>query len=112
MLELRDGKFYREGQRVPLEFGNTEQINMINRRLKIIREGISVSPSYGSEITGYIHFKCVCGQSLILEHVVDEEGDIEQFIGMQKKCYKCLQEYTVEADGKSDLRIKYVSQKS
>jgi predicted nucleic acid-binding Zn ribbon protein len=66
-MTLRDGKFYNGGQVVPLEFGNKEQIRLIQEAEKALTalsgDGLIVEPNIEEEITysASYYFKCVCG---------------------------------------------------
>lgn len=67
-MTLRNGKFYDEsGNVVPLEFGNKEQIDLLNRVESLRKEGEDVDIEYAVSEDGsrlmekFYRIWCVCG---------------------------------------------------
>jgi hypothetical protein len=105
-LKLLNGKFYDNGNIVPLEFGNWEQIRLIQaevRRLEELEaaeeEGIPVEPYCNNIRTIYeidVDHRCICKNviwfSQETEDADDEDDAVEQYIkhteSKTKKC-KC-----------------------
>ena len=85
-LILKDGKFYRDGVHVPLEFGNKEQIELIKLVKQLRRDGSAgdfIMEQDGS-FKCSIFLDCVCG-SLI--HLFWEPN--EDPVGKKLKCEGC-----------------------
>ena len=102
---IRDGKFYRDGVPVPLEFGNIEQIKLMkdyqNRIDSFSGEGLEVEVEY--EVRAYVNFECVCGNRLEIETLEDgviEGSYVEEtgIMGEKCKCSKCQRKYKISED--------------
>lgn len=79
-MTFKQGKFYNDaGQVVPLEFGNKEQLQMIEN-VKALHDGVML----GSVLLGMAHaFKCPCGARLEFKY---EDGKTI-------KCPDCFNKY-------------------
>jgi hypothetical protein len=74
MLTLLRGKFYNsDGKPVPIEHGNKEQIQILERA-NALRSGVMM---FGST------FMCLCGHSIVIAFSN----------GKRKRCEKCHQRY-------------------
>lgn len=112
---LRDGKFYEGDTVVPLEFGNKEQIRLMQEQMRLIadlKDGLVVEPDI-EEITTYsatVRFKCVCGHSISREFDELEEDDpfevARRFDGRSKDCHKCQRKYIFSINEDLDLIVK------
>jgi hypothetical protein len=111
-LELVDGKFYRDGVPEPLEFGNKEQIKLMNQAKETLEslmgDGLVVEPDFEITVTGVIRFKCPCGQHVYFE--TDGEDELQcDFEGLESKCRKCQREYEVVMNDDDDWTVKLKS---
>lgn len=93
---LRDGKFYEGDTVVPLEFGNKEQIRLIDAVKQLKEEGALPAFIWNHKhdrIIGY-YLQCVCGHRVqcVWEDIEDGGGD--SLIGEKLKCSGC--EFTYE----------------
>src|SRR5688572_7928936 len=106
-LELINGKFLQDGQPVPLRFGDKDQIQLMNDRLKWIEQmknGYVVEPDYETIVKGEIRFKCECGCYVYWEDEGDDESDIK-FEGVQSTCHKCKSKYEVGSNDDGDYVV-------
>lgn len=63
-MTLKHGKFYNGiGEVVPLEFGNQQQIDILNR-IKALKEGVL--------FMDWRRFNCICGSSTYRDHADGE----------------------------------------
>lgn len=100
-MELRNGKFYEGNVIVPLEFGNTEQIKLIQEYDRLATayrgKGLKVDPTI-KEITQYrahLSFKCLCGNRIEVEDDdAVNEWDSSGLHGT-KQCHKCHTSYEI-----------------
>lgn len=78
-LTLEKGKFWMNGQVVPIEFGNKEQIELMNRKLEEIyaleHEGLPIEDSVECEtrVVASLSFKCPCGHRIDFEELESDE---------------------------------------
>lgn len=109
-LELRGGKFFRGNDPVPLEFGNLEQIRLMNEQIRerheLETEGIPVDPTFTVTIEAEIQFKCECGSWVYVTVEPDDEDDIDCFVGETRTCRGCKKNYEVRKDDEGELRVK------
>lgn len=109
-MELRNGKFYKGEELVPLEFGNKVQIRLMREREKLVEqlaEGLPVEVGY--EAKGYdarVIFNCPkCGKHVEQEHDVDEEGDIKPFLKRVASCFYCKTEFVFKRGEETPLTV-------
>ncbi len=100
-MKLVQGKFYdSEGKIVPLEFGNKEQIKLIQEKEKIMSEGLEVELDIDEPrlITGTISFNCFqCDKRIHVEEEGEDDQDIINCLVKRKKeCPGCKVKYTFE----------------
>jgi len=113
-LVLKGGKFYRGKELVPIEFGNWEQIKLIEEKqeeLKAIHgEGLIVDV-WVEEITYYMakaDFKCIeCDSTVDIEQEVDDEDDKDDILG-ECKCWKCRAIYEIKKNSDGDYVVKHL----
>jgi hypothetical protein len=110
-FKIKDGKLYNSnGDIVPLEFGNIDQINFIKdleKRLeKLSLEGIDVDVYYEPiRYDAQIRFRCLCGSLVYRTMEVDEE-DHEELEGEWFMCRGCKTEYELETNDNGNLVAK------
>lgn len=95
-LELKDGKFYRDGKFEAAEIGNQEQINLLvktEQRVQAFKDGLPVDVDYKTVYIGRFDFECLCGKKLFVEDDDMDDEDFDTFIGRGCKCQKCQREY-------------------
>ena len=114
-LELKGGKFYKDGKIMPLEFGNKDQIELMQARLenlKQLQQGTFEPQVDFTTITKVdVNFTCTCGKQVWFveqEYEHDEDADyIDDFSGAYSKCMKCGQRYEIVInDGELNVKIK------
>lgn len=113
-LKLLNGKFYDNGNIVPLEFGNLEQIKLIQAEIKRLEEleaaeeeGIPVEP-YCTEVTTIyevnVDHTCTCKNTVWFSYEIkdaDDENDaVETYVktidSKTKKCSKCSTQWELK----------------
>lgn len=109
---LIDGKFYEGDQLVPLEFGNKEQIRLIqeqkNRLEALEGDGLQVDPEIERVTKVSVDFKCICGQTVWFhEKECDDDIDFleEEMVGEKTSCRKCQRKYIIVIND-GDLYVK------
>jgi hypothetical protein len=109
---LKDGKFYEGTTIVPLEFGNKEQIRLMNEakhRIEAIKgDGLYADVDIVTTFTANVTGKCLCGNSIWWEIELDEEDDIKNLIGETTNCPKCKKQYILAEDEDNDTVYKLV----
>lgn len=101
-MQLIRGKFYQDGKEVPPEFGNWEQINLIEaqkrRTIDFKSEGLIVKPilSLDGSIT-LISFLCQCGGSCLFESKrIDNLTLKSDLLGLKTECLSCKTKYKTD----------------
>lgn len=106
---IRDGKLWKNGVQLTLEFGNTEQINAIRKyekKFESFRTG-KVVPIKTYNITGTAIFECLCGRTLETDpEEADYDGDESCFENTKKKCGLCKREYLFVLEKTYGMQMK------
>jgi len=109
-MTLLNGKFYKDGEVVPVEFGNNEQIKLIRDQEKRIEmfngDGLEVDVEHEIEVTAYTHFKCICGKQINMEASASSDDDFECLEGKKSTCGACKRAYEVVASDYGSVYIK------
>lgn len=102
-MTLRNGKFFKDGQPYPVEFGNKAQIELIDA-VKLLKEEGAVPKLIFDTTQKFIcgiSITCVCGSEIASSWETEEEGyNIE---GMKVKCPGCDFTFKVCADDDDDF---------
>ena len=116
-LRLVDGKFMRGDEEVPIEIGNREQIDLLQRieRAKDHAEKYGIDCEFsatGITYSSLIHIRCICCDAHIHDKndlcEADYLDDIESskdWEGTILSCPNCKQKYTIE-NGKAKCEPK------
>lgn len=100
-LTLKNGKFYRDGEVVKPEFGNKEQIALMEQWRKELEKGLLVTPNI-EEKTIYnlsVSWECLCGRVNETKDYNEyedwepDDDDIKDLIGDEVCCENCGKEY-------------------
>jgi len=89
MVTIQNGKFYKDGQVMPAEFGNIEQIKALEEvelHKQALKEGLMLDWREEIQVTYTSEFKCYCGKQIFIEAESAEENEP---IVMAGKTYKC-----------------------
>lgn len=97
-MNLINGKFFKDGKPYPLEFGNLEQIKLIEGVKQLKEEGAVPRLIFDERQTFIcgISLTCVCGSEVKLTWETESEG--EEIEGETIKCKGCEFIYEVCAD--------------
>ena len=114
-LILKGGKFFRGSEFVPLEFGNIEQIKIIEEKQKLLTNlngsGL-VLDVWCEEIKHYevkTDFICInCDKRVYIEREVDDDTEKQAILGTHS-CWHCKQKYKIEKNDDSEYVVKVVS---
>lgn len=93
------------GNRVPLEFGNMDQIKFIKRCQDMAEqykgEGVSLDVYHEVKYTAEVMLNCLCGHKIWIDEEVESDEDIDVFNGYETACRKCNSKYnlTTNDDG-------------
>ncbi len=102
-MTIKHGKFYKDGIQVPIEHGNKEQIELIDKINAMQSDGFA--PSQITVLKKlYVYYQCVCGNNHELASAeMDEDDDPENVIsGDSKECscgLTCEVKFDHEQDG-------------
>lgn len=115
-LEIKNGKFYRDGLVEPIQFGNRDQIKLMQQHLKdyeeLIGDGVLIDYEI-EEITTYkatMDYKCSCGKYVSFrEEDLDDENDTPDFVGESASC-RCGRKYEIAKNEDKDLVIKLIKE--
>lgn len=110
-IEIRDGKFYKDGIEVKPSFGDMEQIRALKEAERKANEKKVDAKLFSEEITSYyalVKFKCPsCKHENSVDLLDDEpsewhidKDDVDQ---LECSCSKCDLDFTINAD-KSDKK--------
>ena len=102
-MTLRNGKFYdSDGNVVPLEFGNQEQIDIFKRAERMMYEGEELQLNFdiGACEYGFFELHCFCGKTIVINNrpELDKVGKF--------KCKACKTKYSVEDSDAIGMTIK------
>jgi hypothetical protein len=111
-LQLIDGKFYRNGKVEPIEFGNTEQIKLMNEVKQqfedLAGDGLVVDPDdIEIQVKATIKVKCSCGQTIYFEEEAEDESMID-FEGQEHTCRRCRKEYKASMNEDDNWVVKLI----
>lgn len=82
-MTLRNGKFYdADGQMVPLEFGNKEQIQLLNLASALNGDGVCLD-MLGTVEACQFNFRCLCGHV----HIPVINSKFTCKCGLKYKCF-------------------------
>lgn len=106
---IKNGKFHNEdGQMVPIQIGNKEQIDCLNQSLKRLSEleqDNALSVSYEvEEVLANVGFTCVCGIKIFREC-----EDTYELIDRNITCYKCKTKYIIIEKDNGDLGLEILN---
>jgi redox-regulated HSP33 family molecular chaperone len=109
-MKLIEGKFFENGIEIKPEFGNKEQIALIqsHERLAIeLKNGLVVDPEFTVVTNASLRFNCLCGKEIYSSlRDLDEFETDEAFIGQREKCSKCNRKYEFSKSEDGDLIVK------
>ena len=60
IMELKGGKFFSNGVEVPIEIGNREQIELLNKRAKLMEKGLPIDVQIHEVTTYTLSLKWAC----------------------------------------------------
>lgn len=102
---LKNGKFYNsDGQVMPLEFGNKEQIDILKKEQNRVDcftgDGLPITIDIDERVIYdfQIRFHCICGHPMYRDY---ESEECDDFTGLFKRdfhCTQCKRNYTAEID--------------
>lgn len=112
-LTLKDGKFYRGGTEVKAEFGNKEQIALLNQVRKRLENGVTLGKLAHEEVKCYIptvRFNCLsCGKLSVFKldsEPTEFKSDLTDFQleEVDVFCKYCKQDYKLIYDSSKSKR--------
>lgn len=108
-MTLIGGKFYKDGQVVPPEFGNKEQIQLIQEHEQKIEalNGDGWEVEIEMEYVYVSTFKCICGTSLTIREESDDDLDHSCMIGKTCTCHKCKKKYRIHPGNYGEAVVKF-----
>lgn len=113
-MRILNGKFFKDGKEVAVEFGNTEQIKFLEdyrRRREALIEGIELNVSYEDgemvgELIATVYWTCACGNEIELFRFVSNQ-DNTQLEGETQYCY-CGKEFEIVLSGIDCIAVKII----
>lgn len=112
-MRLAGGKFYdSDGNEVPPEFGNKEQIRLIKqaeRRAEQL-QGDGIYADFEETLHISFSFICICGGGNISfeDQFPTTTYDQMDIIGWSTGCFNCGRKYHIELDEYSDPVVKLI----
>jgi len=99
-MKLINGQFYEKGVKIPLEFGNKEQIRLINEANQKLNELNGDGEIVDVEIikTASINFTCICGSAIYIEEELEDWEELED-IQTAGSCQQCKRKYDFYHNG-------------
>lgn len=103
-LTLKDGKFFEDGRPVPIQFGNKEQIELMNKELHIMQafkdEECHVKPQVEevTQFVAYVNYICSCGKRLRFESddTAGSRSEAKSYlVNNLQVCYICKKKYKI-----------------
>ena len=100
-IEIKNGKFYRNGIEVKPTFGDWEQINALNKAMDVLKSGKVDAIVDSDEIVRYNPFikficpKCNEENKIYLDEEVEEDPDAHSVEGEVIECETCSLEFEV-----------------
>lgn len=112
MLIIKNGNFYKDGNLIPTEFGNREQIEALrlyqSRLQKIENEEVPINVNFErKEITASYSFDCVCGNKVRGEEIVGDKYEYE-LVDKTARCGHCRTKYKFKETDSCELTIEIV----
>jgi len=74
-LILKNGSFYRDGEKVPLEFGNKEQIKMLKKIKELSGDGVLAKVDEDELIS--LEYVCLCGTPFRKQYTYDQWNEFQ-----------------------------------
>lgn len=110
-MTLRNGKFYRGDELIPIEHGNKEQIEILETANRYADEGLV--PEIRIQQIVSLEFRCLCGA---LNEFQTEPFDIDDnpevaVPGQINHCHYCDLEYVAFNDSTDGLMLRLMTKK-
>jgi hypothetical protein len=114
-MKLIDGKFYKNGEEVPLEIGNWEQINLLQEKAKQLEKGSKINVIIKNTYKLSVEFECpICSRLNTIEDADEYEDfepddkDVESLCDAEIcQCDYCLGDIKLKVE-KSDEKFRNV----
>jgi hypothetical protein len=114
-MKLIDGKFYENGEEVPLEIGNWAQINLLKEKAKQLEKGTKVDVIIKSTYRLSVEFECpLCCKVNTIEDAEEyedfepDDNDVELLCDAEIcQCDYCLGDIKLKVE-KSDEKFRNV----
>lgn len=95
------------GNRVPLEFGNMDQIKFIKRCQDMAEqyrgEGVALDVYHDVKYTAEVMLNCLCGHKIWIDEEVESDEDIDVFNGYNTTCRKCNSKYHLQTNDDGEV---------
>lgn len=105
---VKDGKLYKDGKPVKLEFGNRDQIaairNYEKRSEQFKTEGVILEPQFEATVK----WQCLCGSFLDCSNDIVTSNNLRRFHLNQVDCIKCNRNYGFAHNEENELVVKLI----
>ena len=109
MVTILNGKFYKDGKPMPVEFGNKEQAEAFEKAAKYEKELKGGMPlDFSIETTYSGSFKCICGHRFYFDDTTSQEDAQDILAGQNFECKCGKHNYKTYMDAGS-VMVKEVS---
>ena len=113
-MKLIKGKFYEGDKELPVEFGNKEQIKLMNDQLSLVNalngDGLEVEPEIETVYRVSVSFTCPCGANAYANDMeIDDDNNlsaIKEMVGNKFNCHQCGNKYVCEENDDNELVVK------
>lgn len=98
MMIIKNGKFFKDGIQVPIEHGNKEQIEILDRTQTLMNHGqlIRGNDETDEDGDGFVLYTivCLCGYKVHKRYTIEQNNCFEQ---EKIKCLDCNLKYVMTA---------------
>ena len=112
-MKLIDGKFYEGDKVIPLEFGNKDQIKIMEEARRTMcdlsGDGLVVDPDIEEIMKVSVSIKCLCGYNVHFNEreIAGFDDAKEELKGDAASCRKCGKKYILDIfDGDLVVKLK------
>jgi hypothetical protein len=78
MMTLKNGTFYKDGVKVPIEFGNKEQIALLEESQELMGDGVLARiDESGDDDHTALEYQCICGTWFRRDYDLNTWNDLQ-----------------------------------
>lgn len=94
-MTFKNGSFYLNGEKVPLEFGNKDQLALMNKA-EALKEGALAYVDFSSDDDDTaLEYTCLCGCRFRREYKIEEWNELQKD---KFRCKDCDMKYIIDGE--------------